>query len=234
MLEQADRWWPKRVDAITLRVWLSSPIAWDSYDGVTIEGALQCSVVMLETGLMPDDAFAGYRGPKVDIPIPIADVELDGSKVALASWAHPAPVALEEVRWRRRRVRIDAMGGASAILLNSGPFKATQLPTPTMSTPYLDFYLDADVERLRVLLADLGAIGRARGGGLGTVLGCEILPRSGEVLVRDGRLTRTVPEGSVPNVDPSSYVARQATLRAPYWHRGTLRDCWVPILEAAA
>jgi hypothetical protein len=234
VLERADRWLPSRIDPITLRVWLSSPIAWDSYDGITLEGALQCSVVMLETGLTPDDAFAGYRGPKIDIPIPVADAALSGEKVALASWAHPAPVALEEVRWRRRRVRIDAMGGSSLVRLNAGPFKATQLPTPTMSTPYLDFYMDADVERLRVLLADLGSIGRARGGGLGTVLGHEILPRSGDVLVRGGRLTRTVPEGSVSGVDLSSYIARQATLRAPYWHRCTLRDCWVPILEVAA
>jgi CRISPR type IV-associated protein Csf3 len=188
---------------------------------------------MIETGMTPDDAFAGYAGPKIDIPIPIADTALAGQLVALSSWAHPPRHALEAVRIRRRRIRADAMGGTSKIRHNAGPYKTAQLPTPVLVTPYLDFYVDGDVDLLRELLIDSIVIGRARGGGLGWVAGCEILARDGDVLVRDGRLTRAVPAGSVCGVDPSSYVEREATIRAPYWHRETRQMCWVPVLGAA-
>lgn len=232
LLPRADRWLPRRVEHLTIRAWLDSPLAWDPYDGITLDGALQFVVVGLETGLMPDDAFAGYRGPKIDIPIPIADVELDGAQIALVSWAQPHPEALEDVRFRRRRLRTDAIGGDLVVRMNQGSFKTTQLPTPTLATPYVDFHADGDLDLLRILLSDVAAIGRARAGGLGRILGFELLSRAGSALVRDGRLTRTVPVDTVDDVDPSSYVIREATTRAPYWHRGSRRLCWVP--EATA
>jgi hypothetical protein len=186
---------------------------------------------MIETGKTPDDAFAGYTGPKIDIPIPIADVELNGSKVSLSSWAHPCRSAIEAVRVRRRRLRTDAIGGKSKVRYNQGPFKCAQLPTPILVTPYIDFFVDGDVELLRELLSDSIMLGRSRGGGLGWVYGCEFLPRDGDVLVRGGALTRTVPAGSVSDVDPSKYIEREATTRAPYWHRATRQMCWVPVMR---
>lgn len=229
-IKRAERWLPRRVESLTIRAWLSSPLAWDTYDGVTLDGAIQFAVVALETGMTPDDAFSGYRGPKVDIPIPIADQDLSGLQIARISWAHPARLT-EGVRVRRRRLRVDSMGGSSVIRMNQGPFKSTQLPTPTISTPYVDFFADGDPDRLKVLLTDVAALGRARGGGLGYVFGYEILPREGSVFVRNGRLARTVPAGSIVGVDPGSYVTREANTRAPYWHRASRTMCWVPILE---
>ena len=231
--ESSRRWLPRRSDAITVRAWLGSPIVWDHYDGVTLDGALQYAVVALESGVMPDDLFAGYTGAHIEIPIPVRDVTLAGSDIALCSWAHLPGCSTDDVRVRRRRLRVDSMGGTAKVRANQGPFKATQLPTPTMCVPYVEFYVDGDRELLRGLLVEVAAIGRARGGGLGHVIGYELIPRSGDVLVRNGKLTRTVPAGSVRGVDANSYSTREATTRAPYWKRDSRQLCWVPVLEAA-
>jgi hypothetical protein len=225
-------WRPRNPEPITLRCWLRAPVAWDSYDGLTIEGALQAVVVMLETGETPDDIFAGYRGNAIDIPTPIADIELGGITIACASWGRPGMVAHHSVRVRRQRPRAE-LYERSAVRINGGPTKQNQIPTPTVVAPYIDFSLLADRELLLALLPDVTAIARHRSAGLGAILGHELIPHDTDrsIVLDDGSPARTLPD--IPSVRemlrPGSFLDRIATTRAPYWLREHRRPCLVPL-----
>lgn len=238
-----ERHRPRSVEPLTLRVWLRGPVAWDDYDGTTIEGALQFAVVIRETGHMPDDVFADCEpGTFADIPIPIADEERAGRRIACASWGVPSPLATASTRWRRKRARTDILGGSGKVIINGGPYKSLNIPTPTLAAPYLDFHVRGDRALLADLLPDVGALGRARAGGLGAVLGTEILDDPDDRSLRWlGRPMRAVPvaddyEAAI-TFEVGTYALREATTRAPYWHRATRALCAVPtwrMQEAAA
>jgi hypothetical protein len=229
-LERARRWLPRLPEPVTLRAWLWSPIAWDPYDGVTIEGAIQSAVILRETGRSPDDVFAGCPPTLTEIPIPIVDVEIDGLPIAMVSWAQPDPEAVDAMRWRRKRARVEEYA-IHRVTTSGGAYKSQNIPVPTMVTSYVDFHAFADRELLAELLPDTGAIGRSRAGGLGAVMGWELLPDPEErALSWGGRPMRTVPLGAgVGELVEGSYEIRPATTRAPYWHRGSLCECIVPV-----
>lgn len=237
-LARAERWRPRVVEALRLRVWLSSPIAWDGYDPIMIDGALQFAVVMAETGRLPDDVFAGFdEGTNVDIPIPIEDVVIDGRKVACASIGIPPRIAVETMRWRRKRVRAEQMG-VDKLLISGGSFKALNLPIGTLSTPWLDFYVRGDRALILRLLDDLPSLGRDASRGLGTVLGIEVDedPEDRSLLYR-GRPQRCLPvvmdggDYDVRSYVPDSFEAREAGVRAPYWHARNRAEAAVPSLR---
>lgn len=234
-----ERWAarPEHVEPLTLRMWLAAPIAWDGYDGLTLEGALQCAVVVHETGRLPDDVFAGCpRDLSIadgDIAIPIADEVIHGHRVACASWARPSRDAVETVRYRRKRARVDVMPGSGKLLIAGGPFKSLNVPVPTVTTIYLDFHVRADRERLESLLhTEALTLGRWRSAGLGVVRGTEVLSDP-----EDRSLTwRGTPQRSIPVRDAQDaeryaapYDLRPATTRAPYWHRRSETLCVVPM-----
>lgn len=240
-LAGATRWRCRDAAPMVLRAWLSAPIAWDSWDGITVEGALQHAVVIRTAGRMPDDLQWPSEG--MEIPIPVADVDIAGRPIACASWAQPAWLASEAHRWRRKRARAESYALRS-VVVGCGTYKALQIPTPTMVTPWLDFHLEADRALLTDLLRDVGAIGRARGGGLGVVEGWEMLPP----MISVGPLVRVVGDGpwlapmrTLP-VSPEhgwsddayvegTFVRRVATTRAPYWLRHSACDCAVPVVR---
>lgn len=235
----AEHWLPRAAEPLCLRIWLrSAGVSWDPYDGLTIEGALQSAVVALEAGAPADDVFADCPpGLFVDIPIPIADEERTGRKIACASWAQPAPTAAETMRYKRQRARPENMptpGGMGIINTGQGEYKSSQIPVPTLSTPYVDFFVRGDRERISVLVRDLSAIGRARSGGGGAVLGTEILPDPEDRSLRwMGRPMRSIPvadehEAAI-TFEACSYDLREQTARAPYWHRSSRTLCAVPV-----
>lgn len=114
---------PLRVDA-----WLRSPVAFDRGEGLRLDGALTWVVVALTTGLPPPEAFAGVpKGAYVDIPVPIADVVVEGWRVAMCSDAALAPVAEEVVRRRRKKPHPEAMALAK-VQTTGGPWKALDIP----------------------------------------------------------------------------------------------------------
>lgn len=227
-------WRPRAVEALRLRLWFSAPVAWDTYDGTTIEGALQYAVVIRDTGRMPSDVFSGCpRDRFVDIPVPIADTTIAGLPIACASWGQPAPEASEGVRYRRKRARVELLrtpGGRGNVVTGGGPYKSLNVPTCVLATPYLDFFVRGDRALLVDLLRDVGAVGRCRAGGLGAVLGAEISEDPEDrSLVWRGRPQRTLP-ATDQEYEPGSYVVREAGTRAPYWHRTVRTLCVVPSL----
>lgn len=240
-LTRAAWWRPRRVDPLRVRVWLSSPVAWDDHAPITIEGALQFAVVLLETGRLPDDVFAGgdagrpIRG--VDIPIPIADEWIGGRRIACASWGIPAGCAVYSVRWRRKRTRVEALG-LDKVMINGGAYKALNIPVGSLVTPWLDFYVRGDAEVIGRLLREVGGLGRDSTRGLGTILGFELDP---DPLDRS-LLFRGVPQRAIPLVmdggayDPRSFAAdgweeRVCSTRAPYWVNDKPIHCGCPSLR---
>jgi len=229
-----DRWRPRMSEPLRLRAWLTSSIAWDGYDGMTaLEGALQTVVVWREAGRMPADVFAGCGDAVVDIPIPIADVEIAGRRVACASWAVPPPIAVETLRYRRHRARVEAMR-LHVVRINQGDYKSQNRPEATLTTPFVDIFVRGDRERLSALLADVGAIGRVRGIGFGTVLTWDIENDAEDrSLVWHGAPQRAIPiEHGGPydprNYAPGSYVERECGVRAPYWLLAHKAACAIP------
>jgi hypothetical protein len=231
------RYEPRHPEPLMLRVWFSAPVAWDPYDGTCLEGALQHAVVLREIGQMPADVFSECPADvTADIQIPIVDEMICGRPIARASWGFPAEFAAETVRWRRHRTRVEQLptpGGRGTIVIAGGPYKNTQIPTATIATPWLDFYVRGDRALLADLLRDVGAVGRCRAGGLGAVLGTEILPDPEDrSLTWRGRPMRSIPvesEDAAARFEPGSCDCRPQTTRAPYWAQRSKTLCVVPI-----
>lgn len=239
-LPQAKQHWlprPDHVAAYRVRVWFQSPIAYDPYYPLTLEGALQHEVILRTTGRLPDDVFADYRGPLVDIPIPIVDVDRAGRKVAACSVAQLAPGAHESVRRKRKRGRYElyAMPGGRGLLKTSeGSMKSLDVPIQTRVSPYVDFFCVGDGQRLKSLLPTLYRLGRCRGGGLGAVVGCELdLATEDRSLTYRGAPQRILPvasgEDAAREFTAGSYEVRECGTRAPYWHRGSWTLAAVPL-----
>lgn len=230
----AQRWACVSPEPLTLRAWLAAPLAWDAYNGVPCEGALQYAVVQLASGVSPEEAFVGAPvDDLVPIPIPIAAQDMAGMPIALASWAHPAPGSLETVRLRRKRARAESYG-MSKVNVAMAEFKSEQIPVPTLTAKWVDFHVVGDRALLTDLLPDVTHLGRGRSSGLGVVMGWEVLddPEQRSVLDR-GRLMRAIPSASGITPRPGTFSVRNATTRAPYWHRASLTECMVPIVRVS-
>jgi len=226
-LARAERWRASKSKSFTVRVWFSSPVAW-SDNGVQIDGLLQRLVVERETSRLSDDVFAECpRGLNPEIPIPVADVEIMGLPIACASWGWPPPIAVESLRWRRKRARLEAMSGGR-LTIAGGAFKSTNIPVQALTTPWLDFHLAGDAALVRDLLGDATAIGRGYSSGLGTILGVEYMPDPEErSLAWKGEPMRSLPLGKgCPKLnDP---ICGEKATRAPYWANKNVCVCAVP------
>lgn len=222
-----ENWRPRKVKPFTVRVWLSSPVAWGA-DGVKLDGYLQRLVVERETGYTADDVFAECPlGVDVDIPIPVADTVLAGMPIAKASWGIPPPIACEGIRWRRKRARPEVMSG-DRLLIAGGAFKSHNIPVQTLVTPWLDFHLEGDQDAVRDLMGDAIAIGRGYSSGLGSILGVEYQPDpSRRSLVWQRKPMRVLP---LEGLELESPIVDERSTRAPYWKgRGTVL-CAVPVI----
>lgn len=225
-------WLPRESAPLIVRAWLWSPVAVDALDGLQIEGALTWAVVALATGEPPPEAFAAIRGPHVELPVPIADVDVMGRPIACASDAQLPSVATEVLRKRRRKPHPEAMGLAK-VQTNGGPYKALDIGTPAVTTPCVWWHVRGDRARLAALLREVHAIGRGRSGGLGQVLGWEVMDDPDDAsLTRDGRPMRPLPVRDELDADarfPGGYELRETSTRAPYWHRATRALCACPV-----
>ena len=231
-LAGAARWSCELSAPLTLRAWMAAPIAWDPYQGLPCEGALQWAVVALSSGQTPDEAFAGVpMDQAVEIPIPIEDTEMLGRRIALASWAQPSPEAIETIRYRRKRARAEEYGLAK-VQINGGPYKSLNIAVPTLTCAWLDFHAVGDRPKLGELLPHVTHLGRNRAGGMGHVLGWEIMDDPEHRALTDrGRLMRTLPVGCGIEPRPGTFTIRHSTTRAPYWHRRSLCEAMVPIVR---
>lgn len=227
-------WRPERPEPLLIRAWLHSPIAYDGYDPITLEGALQSVVCMRETGRLPDDVYADCpsRAPldDTDIQIPIVDTDLDGFPVANISigWFSPDAIASKRQNWKRAR----ADHYQQALVKTSEAGTKTQMVLKqTVSALHVTFYALGDRDKLESLLRDVGALAAARSGGLGVVRGWEIGPAPGEWWFKGPgkRLMRTLPARAAEHFDAADYDERPATVRAPYWHHRTRCLARVPV-----
>lgn len=224
---------PRAVESLIVRAWFASPVAADVVHGLRLESALGWVVVAHATGEPPPEGFAGVpRGTHVDIPVPIADVWMEGRPIACASDVQlPGDDAVSEVvRVRRQRTHPEAFAAAK-VITSGGPYANAQRPTAALTTPCAWWHVRADRERLEALLSDLHALGKGRAGGLGHVAGWEVLPDPDDAsLVRDGRPMRPLPVRDREDAAeryPGATV-REASVRAPSWHRATRCLCVVP------
>jgi len=235
-LESARRHWaPRSVEPLRLRAWLSAPVSWDGYDPLTLEGALQYTVVGAETGLAPDDVFAECPRETsladTDIQVPIADTRMLGCwvPIAMASVAWFSSDAAATVRWRRRRIR-DEHIALDKFTTSTATLKSSNLPAAAVTALWVDWYVRGDAARLRELLPLTTHLSAHRSGGMGTIHGWEVSRAPDWWLTGPGgRLMRTVP--AVACVKGHTCETRQSTLRAPYWHKRSLTLCHVPMQE---
>lgn len=241
---------PLRVDA-----WMRSPVAFDRDEGLRLDGALTWVVVALTTGLPPPEAFADVpKGAYVDIPVPIADAEVEGWRVAMCSDAALSPVATETVRRRRKKPHPEAMALAK-VQTTGGPWKALDIPVAAWASPTLTWWLMGDRERLEALLRETRALGRGRAGGLGHVEAWAVTP---DTAAAERWRDRAMPvrldvdRAAVDTVSPHlraavladaeararralvarhpGRVVREANVRAAYWHPRTRTLAACPVV----
>ena len=231
-LADARAQWAARADHVApLRVTahLRAPVAFDRDDGLRLDGALSWVVVALTTGLPPPEAFAGVeRGVHVDIPVPIADTELAGWRIAQCSDAALPPVAAEVVRRRRKKPHPEAMA-LSKVQTTGGPWKALDIPVASWAAPTLTWWLLGDAERLRALLRELHAIGRGRAGGLGHVDAWSIDDDPAAVDLWRERALPVADHAEAARLYPGRAV-RETRVRLPYWHIHTRALAACPVI----
>ncbi len=227
------RWSPRSPEPLHVRCWLSSPVAYDGYDPLTIEGALQCAVVLRETGRTPDDVFSAcpVRAPlsDTDIAIPIVDDRFGNVPIAMASvgWFSGDARATKRQSWKRA----DAEYYSKRVVKVAEAANKTQmLLKATVTALYVDFYVCGDRALLTDLLTDVSHLGASRAGGLGELHGVEVHPCNAKAwFVGPGtRLMRVLPHGR-HTAHRGSFDTRESTLRAPYWHHRTRELCDVPV-----
>jgi hypothetical protein len=241
LARSTERWSSRHVEPLKLRVWLSSPLAWDGATAITIEGPLQFAVICRETGRLPDDVFNGAPMDRmIPIAIPIADVTIGEFTIACASWGIASSIAVEAVRWRRKRARAESYG-LDKVLIKGGAYKSLNIPVGTLVTPWLDFYVRGDRALLTDLCRDVQGLGRDSTKGMGTVLGIEIIPDPDDrSLLHNGAPQRALPlilDGSEYDprcLTPDTWDERETTTRAPYWKQASLAVCAVPVISMGA
>lgn len=223
-----DGWLPREARPLRVTAHLAAPTSFERGEGLRLEGVLSWVVVARVTGLPPREAFAGLGiADYVDIPVPIADVEMHGWRIAQCSDAELAPIATEAVRRRRKKPHPEAMGLAK-VATTGGPWKALDIPTVAWATPTLTWWLLGDEARLRDLLVDCHAVGRARSGGLGQVLAWEVDADEGAA-TRWRERALPVPDTGDVSEWPERDV-RAAALRVPCWHRAVKAMAACPVV----
>ena len=222
-------WGAREAAPLRVTAWMRAPVAFDRDEGLRLEGALAWHVVALVTGAPPREAFGGVAlGEFVDIPVPIADTEIAGWRVAMASDAILPPVAVETVRRRRKKPHPEALGIAK-VQTTGGPWKALDIPTAAWSSPVVSWLVRGDAERLRALLGEVHALGRGRSGGLGHVDAWDV---TADESAREGWQARALPVASVDE-GAARYPERDlrvASVRSPAWHRATRALCACPVV----
>lgn len=233
-----DAWGAKVPAPLRVRAWLHSPVSIDPQDSITLDAALGWAVVLRVTGRMPDDVFAGVpSGVTWPIATPIEEVpfEVDGRLlyVPASSAAMPAPTALHAMRQKRKRTHPEALKVRGRVQTAGGRYKTLDIPVQSLVTPYLEWSVRADEARLRELLPLIHNVGRARGAGLGTVLGWEVDddPLDGAFVV-DGIPQRPIPVASYDDARArfrGDYDVRMVGFRGPYWHYRNKALCACPL-----
>lgn len=196
------------------------------------EGALQYALICRLTGRTPDEVYAdiGHGWSPPSIPITVH------KGLHMASSGVPSPLAIESKRMRRKRARTDVLGINGKLQTAGGWAKSLNIPQPTLETPYIDFYVTGERLKLIELLRDVPAVGRDHSRGLGTIDGFEVSDSTIDPVCHEGRLMRPIPV-EWPNdyqPNPDSYMIRECSCVAPYWHRATRTACMVPRLDQAS
>jgi len=235
-LHDAAAWLPARAEPLEISALMASPVAIDPQHPLMLEGALGCAVIAAVTGLTPDEVGLGAHA-FVDVPVPIADGEREGCRVARASQAMGDGLGV--VRYVRKRTRVEALGLAK--VAEVAEFKAFNLPVVAKLYPVLRWYVVGDGAKLEQLLRLVHALGRGRQGGLGAVQGWRVRTAASDwswtqedpTAERRQVPTRPLPVSSkaaaVAEFGPRAEVARIG-YRAPYWHPSVSRLCAVPPL----
>lgn len=229
-----------RAEPLQVRVWLlHGRVPFIGYHGLAeMEGLCQYLAIALATRRAPSDVLAGLTEDVV-LPSPIEHFEVAGEPIACCSWGVPAMSANKPgVYVLRRRPDVEGIN-QPRVQINFGEYKTLQVPLSILTTPYLDFYVRADRERLEVLRPWMHAIGRGAAPGIGLIQQVEILddPEDRSLSWRN-RPQRVIPvtgEGPLrtASFEPDSYEIRPEPVRAPHWRPWAPKPmCVVPTPEA--
>lgn len=231
-----------RAEPLRCRAWLLlGRVAYIGYHGLAeLEGLAQHIAIALVAGRAPSDALAGLT-EDVLLPSPIEHMTVAGEPIACCSWGVPAEGASKQgVHILRRRADADGMNLAR-VQINHGEYKTLQVPVSILTTPYVDFYVRADRERLEKLRPWMLSIGRGGSFGLGLIQQVEITEDPEDrSLSWKNRPQRPIPmttEGPLRarSFEPGSYEVREQAVRAPYWRPWAPHPmCLVPTPEALA
>lgn len=238
--ENAMAWLPEQAEPLRVRLFLRSPIAHDSYRGLSaLEGALQTVVVERESGLTSSEAMNVLQAQRAesgldpyDIPIPIVDAIVHGKRIAQCSHGQYADGVLDDKRKRRRRSDVEGIA-KDKITIAGGNFKALDIPVPTRIAAWIDFFVVGDRKKLEALLPDVMGLARDCRRGLGSIHAFAIDAAEDRSLVWERRPQRAIPVQSAHEAallfDPTSYEVRMENTRAPYWVRASRALCAVPV-----
>lgn len=225
-----------RAEPLRCRAWLlHSRVAYIGYTGLTeFEGLAQHIAIALVSGIAPSEALGGLTEDVV-IPSPIEHMDVAGEPIACCSWGVPAEGATKQGVYILRR-RPDAEGmNLARVQINHGEYKTLQVPISILTTPYVDFYVRADRERLEMLRPWMLGIGRGNAFSLGLIQQVEITEDTEDRSIAwRNRPQRSIPmtaEGPLRarSFEQDSYEVRPEPIRAPYWRPWAPRPmCLVP------
>lgn len=223
---------PREPEPLRVRAWLLSPVAFDAREGMPLDGVVSWAAVLAMSSELPDDAFAAVpRGQFVDLPVPFAEADVGGHRIARASWATTSPDARELVRRKRKRADVEAYGLKGKVAVNGGEWKALDLPVPVVAATWLEWWCVADRAQLLPLLSMVHGLGRDRTRGVATIEGWEVdRVAENRSLVWHGRPTRALPIADLAECSSvyNGATPRVTSVRAPYWRRDARALCAVP------
>lgn len=212
-------------EPLKITAYLSSPYVTTDYiffDGV-LSSAVFRKVLGEDAYLIPENKSEVFY-----IPLPL-------KKIGNVTWFWSASVGFpgtytEGVAHWRKQTDIETK---KRIAIGSGQFKRYDMPIPYTSTVKLVFYAFGNLKEVEYLLTHyVPAIGKKRSQGFGTVREW-IVERTDYdwSVVKDGVPMRPIPISSSHQFNLKCDVQMYFAYRPPYWHRGNLTMCYMPLCK---
>ena len=166
------------------------------------------------------------RNEPIHIPLPLQQY----------GTAHPfyaasigfADEIVEGVENWRKRTEIESK---NKIQVGSGQYKMYNIPMPTQWAESWVFYANGDIKEVeRLLTTHISAIGKKCSQGFGHINSMSVVPTDHDWgVVKDGMPMRPIPISSASGFDLDCDVRMYYAYRPPYWHRGNLTECYMPM-----
>lgn len=204
-----------------------------SYDPLNLDNLLARRVLEEATGgwtaiVAADDEY-------VSIPVPLAVLwrDPDGLPLYAATPFATDGVAVDDVVYWHKRSQEGAFtatkrGGWSP-KTDGNRYVERRIPTPVVVAESWTAECVGDAEEIARLIGAVGHVGKRRGGGHGVVRSWTIAASGAFSLVRDGRLTRNLPEAAAPLLGRAAIpegLPSPLGWTPPQWRPALFRPGW--------